>query len=208
MNKDLDKKLKLYIAQMAVHELPFGGMWDSSAKKLEKELLARGVRLPYKLYYEYKMPGGVSQSEFMNQLCLLEFFTKFYPKYAVKVLADKKLTASDKAKIFKYVLNTRRKFIQDAKQYESEIRKLNPELANIKSNHPNFIIHGATFGFAPDEIAYYADSKKRNYENERRLEDTFRRIYGINVHYVLAPKTAQNILAALKLHEQKIEKEK
>ncbi len=206
MNKNIDKKLKLYIAKMAMYELPYGYEWNSSAKNLEDALLARGIVLPQKLYYKYKLPGGLSQPEFMNQLCLLQFFTKFYPKYAIKVLADKNLTASDKAKIFKYVLGERHRFIKKAKQYESEIRKLNPELANIKVGHPGSIIDGATFGFAPDEIAYFSDFKNRNIKNQERIENLFREKYGINVTYVLAPKTAEKIITALKHYENSKEK--
>ena len=203
MNKDLDKRLKLYIAKMGMLETSYG-VFESSAKSLEDALRARGINL--KLYHQYKMPGGMSQNDFVIRLCTLEFFIKFYPKYAIKVLADKNLTASDKAKIFKYVLGERHRFIKKAKQYESEIRKLNPELANIKVGHPSSIIDGATFGFAPDEIAYFADFKNRNIKNQERIENFFREKYGINVTYVLAPKTAEKIITALKHYENSKEK--
>jgi hypothetical protein len=203
MNKDLDKKLQLYIGKMAIWELPFGNSeWDSSAKKLEDALREHGIGM--KLYYEYKMPGGLSQSDFMNRLCLLEFFIKFYPRYAIKVLSDKKLTKTDKAKIFQYVWHNRRKFIKTAKQYEAEIRRLNPELASIKTNHPNSysIIYGATFGFAPDEIAYFADVSNRDFKWESRIIDLFKKKYGIEVTYVLAPKTAEKVINLLEQNIQ------
>ena len=55
MNKDLDKKLQMYIISKAIQSMPFGREWDSSAKKLEDELEKRGIKLSQKLYYKYKM---------------------------------------------------------------------------------------------------------------------------------------------------------
>ena len=201
MNKDLDKRLQLYIAKMAVWELPYGDSeWNSSAKNLEDALRARGIN--FKLYYQYKMPGGVSQSDFLIRLCMLEFFIKFYSKYAIKVLNDKNLTASDKTKIFQYVWHNRRKFIKESEQYESDIRRLNPELANVKTNLPGALVDGATFGFAPDEIEYFSDVKNRNFEQEGKTIEFFEKNYGIHISYILAPKTAKTIIAALKNKEK------
>ena len=200
MNKtdvDLDKRLKMHIAKMAVSALPFGLVWDSSAKNLENDLLVRGIKLPYKLFYEYKMPGGKTQSEFQNVLIMTEFFTNFYSNYAAKLLVDKNLSMSDKAKIFKYVWRMRKKYVAKSKQYESEIRKLNPELANIKTYHPYSIVFGATFGFAPDEIAYFADADNRDFHFEQEMFKVFDEKYGIRVSYILAPNTAKKIIAVL-----------
>ena len=185
---------------MAVWELPYGdSKWNSSAKDLEYALRVRGINL--KLYYEYKMPGGVSQSDFLIRLCMLRFFTKFYPKYAIKVLGDKNITKSDKAKIFQYVWHNRRQFIKESEQYESEIRRFNPELSNIKTKIPSAIVDGATFGFAPDEIAYFSDVKNRDFEQEKKTNEYFEKKYGIRVNYILAPKTARTIIDALKQKE-------
>ena len=166
MNKDLDKKLKLYIANMAIVYTPFGLVWNSSAKKLEDDLLARGVNFPQKLYYEYKMPDGLSQKDFMDKLVMAEFFDKFYSRYAPKILVDRKLSMSDKAKIFGYVWNKRGEHVKELEKYESEIKRLNSELANIKTRFPSDVVYGATFGFAPEEIKYFAGVRDFDYETK------------------------------------------
>ena len=203
---NLDKKLQMYITTMAVQSLPFGREWGSSAKKLEDELKKRGIVLQDKLFYEYKMPGGLGQSDFMSKLIMDEFCNDFYSHHFGKVLLDKKLSFADKMKIFKYVQNMRSKTKDMLKQYESEIRNLNPELATIKVNVASTLVYGAMFGFAPKEIAYCADAHRdfaQEKENEKILKN-----YGINLTYVLAPDTAKKIIATLQQNVQNNIKER
>ena len=202
MNKDadiLEKKLRMHIISMAISRMPFGREWDSSAKNLEDELKKRGIKLPQKLFYKYKMPVGNSQAGFMDKI-IMEYFCTYFLKsygYAGEVLKDKKLTMSDKAKIFKYVWKNRGKYTDVLKQYEIEIRKLNPELSNIKVDDSRSLVYGAMFGFAPQEIAYFANGKNRNFTKEREVLDIFKNRFGINVEYILAPKTAEMVINAL-----------
>jgi len=205
MNKDakiLDKRLQMYIANMALGYLPFGRKWDSSAKKLEQGLLLRGIKLPQKLYYEYKLPGNITPSDFMNKLIIESFVNDFYSWFAGKILKDKNLTMKDKANIFKYVWNNRKKYKNILQQYDQEIRKLNPELANIKVDNPRSLVYGAMFGFAPAEITYFSNGKNRDLAKERETMDLLKNRFGIDVTYILAPETAEQIINALKQNEQ------
>lgn len=201
MNKDiqiLDKKLQMYVSAMAISKMPFGREWDSSAKKLQEELRARGIKLPKKLFYEYKMPQNKSQKDFMDKIIIEYFCADFFKSgYAGEVLKDKKLTLSDKAKIFKYVWRNRGKYNDILKQYEMELRKLNPELANVRVDDSRSLVYGVMFGFAPDEISYFSDNTHRNYKQEQEVSDTIKNRFGINLSYVLAPKTAEMIINAL-----------
>jgi len=213
MNKDaniLDKKLQMYIGSVAVRHMPFGGdKWDSSAKKLQEELQMRGIKLPQKLFYEYKMPGGGTQGSFMNKFIMERFIANFFRTggHAGEILKDKKLTMRDKAKIFKYVWQNRSKYKDILKQYETEIRRLNPELTNVRVNDSRSLVYGAMFGFAPAEIAYFADTGHRDYAKENTVSDTLKK-YGINLTYVLAPKTAEMIINALNQNIQNNSKER
>ena len=198
MNKDiLDKKLKMYISSMAINNMPFGREWDSSAKNLEDELLMRGIKLPQKLYYEYKMPGQVKQNEFMDNLIMEYFVAYFYSWFAKDVLKDKNLKMSEKAKIFTYVWKNRAKYTDILKQYEIGIRNLNLELKNIKVDDSRSLVYGAMFGFAPQEIAYFSDGAHRDLEKETENFKIFKN-YGLDVTYILAPETAEMVISALK----------
>jgi hypothetical protein len=198
MNKDtntLDKKLQMYIAAMAISRMPFGREWDSSAKKLQEDLQKRGIKLP--LFYEYKMPFGNNQIGFMDKMIIDYFCSHFFQDYATQVLKDKKLKIGEKAKIFKYVWQNRGKYNDILKQYEMEIRKLNPELANVQVDNSRSLVYGAMFGFAPAEIAYFSDTSQRNHIKEKAVQDILKNQFGINLTYVLAPKTAEMVINAL-----------
>ena len=93
----------MYISNMAIRSMPFGREWTSSAKNLENQLRARGIVLQDKLFYEYKMPGGDSQSDFMNKLIMEGFFNDFYSRHLGNILKDKNLNLADKINIFRYV---------------------------------------------------------------------------------------------------------
>ena len=94
------------------------------------------------------------------------------------------------------------------KQYEMEIRKLNPELANIRTDDSRSLVYGAMFGFAPSEIAYFSDGKNRKLNLERETLDMFRNRFGIMVGYILAPKTAEMVITALEQNARNKSKER
>ena len=207
MNKDLDKKLQMYIISKAIQSMPFGREWDSSAKKLEDELEKRGIKLSQKLYYKYKMPGELKPEEFMDSLIIDYFIAYFHSWFAKDVLKDKQLKMSEKAKIFTYVWKNRSKYKGVLEKYETEIRQKNPELSGVKVNNPKSLVYGALFGFAPKEISYFSDGAHRDLVQEEKNRNLFES-YGINLTYVLAPDTAKKIIALLKQNVQNNIKER
>jgi len=198
MNKTLDKSLWSYIKKMTLYYTPFGDRWYSSAKNLESELRARGIVLQQKLYYEYKLPNGDKPNEFMKKLIIESFLNDFYLFYARRVLKDKSLGFFGKLKVFMYVWHNRRKVKNLLKQYEQEIRKINPELSKVKIDTSSSLVYGATFGFAPQEIEYFADVKNRDMIAEAKIREILEKQFGIKLTYILAPKTAKSIIIALK----------
>jgi len=200
MSKTMDKKLQTYMRDMAINNMPFGREWYSSAKNLEDALRARGIKLPQKLYYEYKMPGELQPGEFMDNLIMDYFVSYFHNWFAKDVLKDKNLTVVQKAKIFTYVWKTRGKYKDRLKKYEMEIRKLNPELARVVVDDSRSLVYGAMFGFAPQEIAYFSDGAHRDLVKEQENLKIFKS-YGLDVTYILAPKNAEALITALKQNE-------
>jgi len=187
----------MYVANLAMLSMPFGREWNSSAKNLQDELQKRGIILPQKLYYEYKLPDGLGQVEFMNKLTMESFAHNFYSRFAGPILKDKDLSLAEKTKIFKYVFGMRSKYKDFLKKYEAEIRRKNPELANIQVDDSRSIVYGALFGFAPQEIAYFSDNIHRNRAKEQQVIDLLKNQFDIKLNYVLAPKTAEMVINAL-----------
>ena len=191
----------MYVATLALRHLPFGATWTSSAKNLSDDLARRAIVLHEKLYYEYKLPYGLKQSEFMQKYAIEFFCNNFFGQFSGHVIRDKKLTVRDKIDVIKYVLAMRRKKSPTLQEYEKQIRKLNPELSEIAANTPHSIVYGAMFGFAPGEIAYFADTAHRNLSREDEVINLLQKRYGIKLTYVLSPKTAKMVIDALEHSE-------
>lgn len=197
MNKPLSKKLRSYIMKKAYNSLPFGGsVWDSSAKNLENDLKMRGIDIKKKLFYEYKLPAGMSHQEFQDHVAISKFCNEFYSEFMPKVFGDKNLTMLEKMQIVGWVWKMRReKKVGKEKVWEKEIKEKNPELAHINGA----VVYGALFGFAPEEIEYFSSE----YCDRRHANDVIDEIErlsqgGVHVTYVLAPSTADKVVKALK----------
>jgi hypothetical protein len=199
MSKDLSKKLRDYILKMAYKTLPFGGdVWDSSAQNLSNDLKAMGVNFSKKLFWKYKLPDNLSPQEFQDKIALERFCKGFYSDFMSRVLSDKNLTGMDKIQIVRFVWEMRRKKNHhDMKYYMNEIKRNNPELANINPKNPQGFVYGALFGFAPDEIKYFCDMHSvRDMGLEDSVDKKLKQ-FGIDTTYVLAPSTATALIAEL-----------
>ncbi len=198
----MNKKLQLYIANLALKNLPFGGTkWHSSAKKLSDALVARGIEMPYKLYYEYNLPGNSTPAGFMQKYALDYFCHNFYNDFALRILTDKTLKISEKKDIIKYVWSVRKNKNDFLAQYANQIQELNPELSHINANNYRSIVYGAMFGFAPAEIDYFSNPKRRNFAREKSNAETINS-FGVQLNYVLAPRTAKIVIALLRKNAQ------
>lgn len=198
MNKHLDDKLQKYILKMAYKAMPFGSdVWDSSAQNLEKDLKARGIKT--KLFYKYKLPDDMTPQEFQDELTLNAFVRDFFDRFSSKIFHDKNLTLREKLQIVAWVWKMRRnKPKRDMKYFMDEIKRLNPELADIKPRFARGLVYGALFGFAPAEIKYFCDETKLcDYVQAEEVGRTFAK-HGIKLNYVLNPDTAESIINELK----------
>ena len=112
-------------------------------------------------------------------------------------MRDKNLTLSEKMKIAGYVWKMRRdKQLGNMNSWEQEIRAKNPELEQCFLRvAKSALVYGALFGFAPNEIKYFA-GMQRDMKMEHNLDDQLKG-FGIDTSYVLNPDTAKAILAAL-----------
>lgn len=198
MSKQLPQKLFDYVMRMANLGMPFGDdKWNSSAQQLEAELKARGIKR--KLFYKYKLPDSMTPQEFQDKLTLNAFMKNFFDSFSSKIVHDKNLTLREKLQIFAWVWKMRRnKPKRDMKYFMDEIKRLNPELADIKPRTARGLVYGALFGFAPDEIKYFCDETKLcDYVQAEEVTHTFAK-HGIQLNYVLNPKTAESIINELK----------
>ena len=200
-----DVKRRKYLERLALAWSPFGsldGKWDSSAKKLEDELAAKGIKM--KLYYKYALPENMTPQEFMIRIAVLHLCADSEDSFWIKkdIFFDKSLSLRDKGKIVKYIVSKRKASREKINEYVKFVQHANPELSNLKilnRFHPFDILSGAAFGFGPKEIEYFiTDYKGRKTETDEQIKE-----FGIVPNYVLAPETAKAVLAELRKHETK-----
>ena len=60
----MNKKLMLFMNTCILQSTSIGGGYDSSAQILEADLAKLGIRFPKKLWFQYKLPGGMSPEKF------------------------------------------------------------------------------------------------------------------------------------------------
>lgn len=189
----MDKSLRDYLLKHIWHMSPYGGYkWDSSAQKLSNDLKAKGIKFSKKLFYKYKLPNDMSCQQFMDTLLLEYYLVKYGP--GIKIVGDKNLTVKQKLQVMGFVWKIKKYGVyKNIKRYADEIRRLNPELADIATNSDISFVEGALFGFAPDEIRYFGDAGKRNFDTEHMLDRKLKR-RGVDTSYILAPETAKKLI--------------
>ena len=200
MSKVLSQKLKSYIMDLAYKSLPFGGqVWDSSAQHLSNDLKNKGIKFDKKLFWKYKLPENMAPQQFQDKIAEEHFCKRFYSDFMSRVLSDKTLTGMEKIEIVRYVWEMRRqKNHKNMNCYADEIKRNNPELADIKpTNSIENFVYGVLFGFAPDEIRYFCEEKgSRNFDVEHNLDEKLEN-FGVRTTYVLSPNTAEALLNVL-----------
>ncbi len=196
----LNPKLQSYIMDLAYKSLPFGGpVWDSSAQNLSEDLRNKGIKFNKKLFWNYKLPQGMKPQQFQDKIALEYFCKRFYSDFMSRVLSDKTLTGMERIQIVRYVWEMRRnKNHKNMNYYADEIKRNNPELANIKpTNSIENFEYGALFGFAPDEIRYFCEENGlRDFDTERRLDEQLEK-FDVRTSYVLSQNTAESLIKIL-----------
>ncbi len=213
----MNKKIEFAVAQYMLDFCPeYKSDWGSSSQNLENALRAKGIKLPQKLFYKYNLPDGVAASDyqkFLDRFKLGHFDVteekqrlelviggEFYDLYS-------KFSNEEKQMFFDVLTKKAQKQKKLIEQDCLKLRKLNPELATLDVSNNIDLLYGATFGFAPDEIAHFHNLKemkldwKQNFQ-EKAKQNMLEKQLDIPVTYRLAPKTIDMILAAA----QKLEK--
>ncbi len=184
-----------------------------SALAAEERYAKYGIKLPFKIHYKYKMPFGLESS--YDLLAWLRFndarnSTPISEKQLHEQLRinPNDMRAQDKEWLdfFHSVPYEHFKMIEiwakqlSADKMIAEIKRLNPELANIKtdgqisaiSNPVMDFINGVAYGFAPEDIQFCIESPRE--EIQQILNDAgFKQIrHG----HIPAPSRLNILLAA------------
>ncbi len=213
MNKKLSKKLQLQLAHFALEKsYAYGTEWYSSAKNLDDELKARGIT-DVKMYYEYKMPGGLAPADYMKKLALYTFYTDFdwlFPYYKEEFenyIPDE----NDRLQVINEIKGKTKSYDQELTTDCNELIKINPELSVItdRQTHRDDILWGAVFGYVPDDIEYFCNGRyypdiDTNMKQEETREKEFEKYKLKNPVGVCSPKTANMLISALKKNKQSV----
>ena len=216
----MNKKIQFLIAQYkTILKLDEDNeVWYSSSQNLENNLKQRGIVLQKPLFYEYKLPNGISAPDYLQIKNPLEKFSRYKPGDAenlAKCLANSekykqdfmKLSAEEKAELDKYFVDlatdSNRKIDLECKK----IRELNPELRNLDVPNNIEFLSGVIYGFAPEDIKYFCDLQKKNLDyqqnkEEAKKQDLLAQDLGLNINWRISPETIQNIRTSFQQSQQ------
>lgn len=194
----MNKKLMLFMNTCMLQSTSIGGGYDSSAQILEADLAKLGIRFPKKLWFQYKLPGGISPEKFEIESGKIDFFAFKYPtiKDLIQVgcvdsgdLSDEELDIVEK-----YRASKKTKYLEILNKHVKWIKENNLELSNInipdnevaKSN----FLRGALYGFGPEEISYFinrSDEQAESDFNEQGQLHVVLDMIGVRLEYILCP---------------------
>ena len=194
----MNKKLMLFLNACMLQFANVGGGYNYSAQILETDLSKLGIKIPKKLWFQYKLPGGISPEKFEIESGKIDFFAFKYPtiKDLIQVgcvdrggLSDEELDIVEK-----YRASQRTKYLEVLDKHFKWVKENNPELSIVnvpddKFDKSNFL-RGALYGFGPEEISYFIN---RSYEqaesdhNEQKQLNIVLDKIGVRLEYILCP---------------------
>lgn len=201
-NKNLNKKLQLLVANIALSNSPYGKTWESGPKCFEDSLIALGVKLPQHLYYKYKLPRDVEPEAYMKKLALYEFFIG-YDSWGYAALEENdQITQHEKDLIVNEIRAKQKEYAQTLLDDAKELLRLNPNLRHLSINSQNVVnvLAGATFWYLPRNIEYFIDLKKRDINKEQENNGIISSFGITGTWGILAPEIADMVISALKEH--------
>ena len=212
MSKELSNELRAKIATLALnYSYAYGEEWESSSKIMQDELTARGIT-DIKVFYEYKMPGGISQTAYMVKLAYYLLFVDFDLYNSHKdFITDFQNAIKDDAtrlQVIDYIKDETPLYNQKLTNDCDELIKLNPELSVItdRSTHRDDILWGAVFGIAPDDIEFFCNGQYhpdiRTNEAEQKVFRKQLNSYGFSRVGILNPEKAKQLIYALEKSKQ------
>jgi hypothetical protein len=170
----------------------------SSAQRLDSDLRQKRITLPFQIFYKYALPNDATPAVFEADL---------KPIWG-RVIFDTIESGSDykiNPEIKKQLKQQRGTYLVRLKSLINEIRRLNPELAGIRTKTDKEMLglaDGACYGFGPLEIQFFIQ-RKRNIQNDplhyspHQLRVMKRALGGAPVDYILTPEHADQLTAAL-----------
>lgn len=171
--------IKNFLRGLAAIEYEYN---PQSARKQEERYASYGIKLPFKIFYEYKMPCGFESS---YDLLFWLPFGLGRAKLLDRNISDLyktdvgNLSSKEKKKIdfYKQFSSEQLKTVFEwigrlsSEDVIREIKRLNPELAHIKtdnrktavSNTVQDFICGVAYGFAPDDIDFCLSATREEF---------------------------------------------
>ncbi|MCL2748994.1 MAG: hypothetical protein FWE50_02865 [Alphaproteobacteria bacterium] len=195
----MNAKLNSILGDMIIKNTELKSGFNSSAKEFRDQLKAKGIRVPFKIYYEYKIPEGLTPQEYEFKVQKMHFILYFDGSE----LEPYGLTPDEKQELVDYIKRSKASndlaFIFE----EDQIRKLNPELKNIDLAYgPNIakrsarilnLLEGVTYGFAPEDIQNFLNrhntgDKEQLIMHEKADNATLEKLLGFSPGYILSPE--------------------
>lgn len=179
------------------------GEYHSSALEAEQMFASYGIKLPFQIYYKYKLPNGLTPSQLLmryDYMCLAQSFKEGEKNIFCE---PGKYTEQEMQDYINYSLAHKDEWAAQMEKYVDEIRRLNPELANVsvkedkvqylKKSMPQWatgrvkgleqdFVHGVVFGFLPEDIEYFLNRT----DEQAKLDAQNKENYGVG--HVVAPQ--------------------
>lgn len=194
----MNKKLMLFMNTCMLRFSSVADGYFSSAQILETGLAKVGIKFPKRLWFQYKLPDGISPEKFEIEAAKIAFFLFEEPTIERLVqygiidrcnLSDKELAA-----VQKYRVSQRSNYLEILDKHVKWVKENNPELSsvNIQDNEVakrNFL-EGVLYGFGPEEISYFITRSFDEAESDSveidKLAESLQKI-GVQLTYVLSP---------------------
>ena len=177
--------------------------YTSSAQKLEYGLIEKGIRLPFKLYFKYKLPVNMNPAQFEDQLrhvwgrILFDSNKRSLPFFDID------------EKTFAELKSSRPQTEKSLKEWVKNIKENNSELSKIQVfNNESMLalVDGACYGFGPLEIEYFIDNIRTGQKLEKRSDRPnlvkLEEFLGSNVNYGISPQNLNQIVDTIELQKR------
>lgn len=213
----MNKKFQFLLRQscLLLHNAPDSDeVWFSSAQNLDRELKKRGINLSRDLYHKYKLPGSLTQQEYLvkkNSLNTVGRYQSGDMERWVSCLSEKdsfrkeymKLTPDEQLAFDRYILDLAKQENQKIDVECKQIRALNPELSDLDVPNDIEFLSGVVYGFPPADIKHFMDlqAKKLGWEQdlqEKENQNMLSQQLGVPITYRLSADTIKAIHLAMK----------
>ena len=218
------QKIQEAIKKLLDHEALFPyEQHESSAQIFHDELLRRGFNPTIEVCHEYKFPKGYDEAAFERYIFQQDYIHLFDPervtnteKYVQNLYADmdadvpehlQKEYLADLLKITGTLSDEEKAYVADYFRAEqpkafprmvafwSEIKALNPEIADINPQKPidfyNLYI-GMTSRFHPEDIKYF--SNLTDFETADKNQNKIETVLGFGPGFRIAPHRIQQLI--------------